>query len=33
MKQFKETKWRVVYALLALAALVLAAGAPDTLAW
>ena len=33
MKQFKETKWRVVYALLALAALVLAAGAPPVLPW
>ena len=33
MKNFKETKWRVVYALLALTALVLAAGAPDTTPW
>lgn len=33
MKQFKETKWRVVYALLALVALVLAAGAPIILPW
>lgn len=33
MKQFKETKWRVVYALLALTALVLAAGAPEVLPW
>lgn len=33
MRRFKETKWRVLYALLALAALVLAAGAPDVLPW
>ena len=33
MRHFKEAKWRVVYALLALAALALAAGAPETLPW
>jgi hypothetical protein len=33
MRHFKDAKWRVVYALLALVALVLAAGAPDVLPW
>lgn len=33
MRRFKEAKWRVIYTLLALAALVLAAGAPNVLPW